>query len=74
MTGNWTLKDGYDLDICKYEEMNILVKETSISQKLCLNVILGPEMREVKERLTTGEGCTSWKAISVWLVSLNWIL
>lgn len=42
VTGSWTLKDGYDLDICKYEEMNILVKETSISQKLCLNVILGP--------------------------------
>lgn len=41
------------------EEMNIPVKESSINKKLCLNAILGPEKREIKEKLVTWVGRTS---------------
>ena len=41
------------------EETSIPVTESSINKKLCLNAILGPEKREIKEKLITWVGGTS---------------
>ena len=40
-----TLKCEYDLDICKYEEISIPIKEIALA-KSCLNIVLSPGSRE----------------------------